>query len=232
MKLRYKHVIFDLDRTLWDFETNARLALHEIYHELSLDQKGIADFEDFESTYKTINEKCWNDYRNGLLSKEILRDLRFKLTLDHFGVSENGLATQIGDAYLYKSPRIPNVIDGTHEILNYLKPLYDLHILTNGFIEVQGLKMEKSKLKPYFKHVVASELTGEKKPHRQAFLYTLNQINGKAEECIMIGDDPLTDVKGASDVGMDTVFFNPEMNPDSPHATFTISHLSELKSIL
>jgi putative hydrolase of the HAD superfamily len=232
MQKKYKHLIFDLDRTLWDFETNARVALKEIYNECNLNERGIINFDEFEINYKTINEACWDDYRNGKIKKEILRSLRFDLTLKSFGINDVELSEKISTLYLYKSPRLTSLIDGTHDILKFLYKKYQLHILTNGFVEVQGIKMEKSGLTPYFKHVIASEYAGAKKPHRQAFDFTIERINADVENCLMIGDDALTDIKGASDIGMDTVYFNPSNQQLSEHATYTIKHLTELKVIL
>ena len=124
------------------------------------------------------------------------------------------------------------MIDGAHDILDYLSGTYQLHILTNGFVEVQGIKMEKSGLKPYFDQVVASEFAGAKKPHPQAFEFTLDLIKANANDCLMIGDDPISDIKGAHDVGIDSVYFNPDNNTPSVHATYTIKKLKELKNIL
>jgi len=232
MKRKYKHLIFDLDRTLWDFESNSREALNQIYIGFNLRDKGIPEFDLFETKYKTINEKCWADYREGKLEKEVLRTLRFELTLEAFGLNDPETALKMCDEYIYKSPRIPHVIDGAHEILTFLKKNYHLHILTNGFVEVQGIKMEKSNLKPYFEKVIITENAGAKKPHPQAFLYTLNKINALADECLMIGDDRISDIEGANNIGMDTVYFNPYKAEDSDLATYTIKHLSELNLIL
>ena len=232
MNPNYQHLIFDLDRTLWDFETNSRIALHEIFRELDLREAGIADFDVFEKTYKRVNEVCWNEYRNGRMKKELLRHIRFALTLKEFGIDNQELADEMCDSYLYKSPRIPNVMEGTFETLEYLKSRYRLHILTNGFVEVQGLKLERSGLKPYFEQVVASEFAGAKKPHPDAFKFALKKIEAPAQDCLMIGDDPETDILGAYQVGMDTVYYNPDGNGRSEHATFTISHLKELMNFL
>ncbi len=232
MHSKYKHLIFDLDRTLWDFESNARIALNEIYNEYNLKERGVDNFDEFERKYKEINEVCWDDYRNGKLKKEILRNLRFELTLKAYGINDRKTILNISELYLYKSPRLTKVIDGAHDILNYLSGSYQLHILTNGFVEVQGIKMEKSGLKPYFNQVVASEHTGAKKPHPQAFEFTLKRIKARAEHCLMIGDDPVSDIKGAYDVGIDSVYFNPDNNSPSVHATYTIKNLMELKNIL
>ncbi|RLD25687.1 MAG: noncanonical pyrimidine nucleotidase, YjjG family [Bacteroidetes bacterium] len=232
MQNKYQHLIFDLDRTLWDFESNARIALNEIYNEYGLKERGVVDFDGFEKKYKEINEVCWDDYRNGKLKKEILRNLRFELTLKEYGISDRKTILDISELYLYKSPRLTKVIEGAHDILDYLSGSYQLHILTNGFVEVQGIKMDKSGLAPYFDQVVASEFAGAKKPHPQAFEFTLERINAKADNCLMIGDDPISDIKGAHNVGIDSVYFNPDNNSPSVYATYTIQKLMELKSIL
>lgn len=232
MQRKYQHIIFDLDRTLWDFESNARIALKEIYIEYHLKKRGIDDFDEFEKKYKEINEDCWDDYRNGKLKKEILRNLRFELTLKTYGISDQRTILDISELYLYKSPRLTKVIDGAHDILKYLSESYQLHILTNGFVEVQGIKMAKSGLEPYFDQVVASELAGAKKPHPKAFEFTMDRIKANAENCLMIGDDPISDIKGAHSVGMDSVYFNPDKNSPSIYATYTIQRLIELKNIL
>jgi putative hydrolase of the HAD superfamily len=232
MQRKYQHLIFDLDRTLWDFESNARVALNEIYNEYNLKERGIEEFDEFEKKYKEINEVCWEDYRNGKLKKEILRNLRFELTLKAYGISDQKTILDISELYLYKSPRLTKVIDGAHDILDYLSESYQLHILTNGFVEVQGIKMKKSGLEPYFDQVVASEFAGAKKPHPQAFEFTMELIKAKAKNCLMIGDDPISDIKGAHDVGIDSVYFNPDNNSPSVYATYTIQNLMELKDIL
>ena len=100
MQSKYQHLIFDLDRTLWDFESNARIALNEIYNEYHLKEKGISDFDDFEKKYKEINEVCWDDYRNGILKKEILRKLRFELTLKAYGINDQKTILDISEIYL------------------------------------------------------------------------------------------------------------------------------------
>lgn len=230
---KYTHLIFDLDHTLWDFERNSASALKEIYHELDLASKGISDFLLFYDNYKEINEQCWADYRVGKIEKEELRTIRFKRTLIRFSINDDTLTEEICDSYLQKSPRKPHLIEGSEELLSYLKSKYHLHILTNGFAEIQSLKMEHSGLQKYFTHVIASENAGEKKPHPQAFKYAVEQIGARIEECIMIGDNPETDIEGAQSIGMDTIYFNRNgafsKNVKSTHQVF---QLSEIRPIL
>lgn len=230
---KYKHVIFDLDHTLWDFERNSASALKEIYNEMNLPDRGIPDFDPFFDLYKKINEECWADYRIGKLEKEVLRTIRFKKTLNSYNIDDDSLVEAMCDSYLFKSPRKPHVIEGTFELLNYLQEKYGLHILTNGFAEIQDVKMESSNLNKYFTHIIASENAGAKKPHPLAFEYTLKQIGTNIDECIMIGDNPLADIEGAQNYGLDTIYFNRngefEKDVKSTHQIF---HLNEIKAIL
>ena len=229
----YEHIIFDLDHTLWDFERNSGAALSEIYKELELNIMGIPDFGEFYNLYKKINEHFWNLYRDGKVEKEELRTIRFSSTLQQYGIKNDDLVEKICNSYLYKSPRKPHLIDGSIEVLNYLKNKYELHILTNGFAEIQEVKMNSSGLSPYFKHVIASEHAGAKKPHAQAFNYTLEKIGTARDNCIMIGDNIESDIKGAFELGMDSIYFNRDgAHENYNEATHQIHQLSEIMDIL
>lgn len=229
----YKHIIFDLDHTLWDFERNSSSALGEIYQELELLERGIPKFEPFFELYKKINEECWADYRVGKLEKSVLRTIRFEKTLSNFGIHDRSLTEAICESYLHKSPRKPHLIEGTIELLDYLQNKYELHILTNGFAEIQDVKMQYSGLNKYFTHIIASENAGAKKPHSQAFKYALEKIGSNIKDCIMIGDNLETDIGGAQKIGMDTIYFNRngEFKREA-ESTFQIFHLSEILPIL
>ncbi len=230
---KYQHIIFDLDHTLWDFDRNSNIALQEVYIELELHHFGIDDFNEFYRRYKIINEECWADYRVNKIKKEVLRIIRFQRTLESYGVYDKILSETICESYLYKSPRKPHVIEGTYEVLTQLQKKYKLHILTNGFSEIQEIKMESSKLNTYFTHIIASEDAGEKKPHPQAFNFALDKIGSNINECIMIGDNPESDIDGARKIGMDTIYFNRNgAYSKDVVATYQINHLIEILPIL
>ena len=147
--MKYQHLFFDLDRTLWDFEINAFKTLNEMYSFFSLKNKGV-NSKDFIKKYKLYNEKLWHDYRLGIITKDNLRSRRFILTLNDFGIYDDNLGKKMGDYYVDNCPKKTELIPYTLDVLDYLKQFYILHIITNGFHEVQFIKLKKSNLFKYF----------------------------------------------------------------------------------
>lgn len=230
---KYDHIFFDLDRTLWDFERNSNETLKEAFLSFKLSERGVSDFDTFMNQYMFINEEMWKLYREEKISKVELRSTRFGKTLEVFGVYDGNLAEEIGEYYIAESPRKTNLFPYTHDVLQYLiEKEYQLHIITNGFEEVQHVKIENGRLKEYFKNVVTSEKAGVKKPHQDIFHYSLQQANAVPEKSLMIGDDLPVDVIGARNIGMDQVYFNPEELSHNEDVTYEVSSLIELKSIL
>ena len=232
MEKKYRHIFFDLDRTLWDFEATAKEAFEDIYNRFKLGDKGVQDATLFKKHYNHHNEILWTQYRKGNLAKDVLRGLRFKLTLSEFGISDEALSQQIGQHYVKISPLLVNLFPNTYEILEYLRPNYHLHIITNGFSEVQFTKLKESDLQKYFDQVITSEKAGVKKPDPIIFEYALDQAEAKAVQSIMIGDDPEVDILGAKNVGIDQILFDPNSRWGQNGATFYINDLIELKKYL
>lgn len=230
--MQIKHVFFDLDRTLWDFEINAYKTLSELYEEHALRKKGINDVDVFIDNYKMHNECLWELYRDGKVEKDVLRSSRFKLTLQDFGIDDDRLASELGDQYIQKCPLKTHVFPFTYEVLDYLKEKYHLHIITNGFEEVQYVKLEQSKLLHYFEQIVTSEQVGVKKPNPEIFRHALVKAFCKPDESIMIGDDLPVDILGAKAMGMHQVYFNPEKTAHQESIDFEISCLSQLQELL
>tara|TARA_B110001450_G_scaffold9074_1_gene9036 strand:- start:267 stop:962 length:696 start_codon:yes stop_codon:yes gene_type:complete len=226
-----KHLFFDLDRTLWDFETNSFNELVNLYHCHNLHQKGISLSEEFVKVYKKINEKCWERYRENTLSKENLRFERFKQTLEYFGIYDLELSIKIGDDYVKNSPYRTILIPNAIELLSELQPNYKLHIITNGFQEVQHVKINQSGLANFFTIVVTSEMAGAKKPNPLIFNYALEKAGANLENSVMIGDDLNTDIKGAVNVGMKSIYFNPNKRTNNSIAWKEVVTLMEIKDI-
>lgn len=227
-----QYVFFDLDRTLWDFESNSEATLKELFSEFGLTAKlGVSD-DDFIHEYKRINEIFWEDYRNGVIKKEALRYARFEAAMKFFGYQDRKLASEIGEHYISRSPKKTGLVEGTIEILDHLKTKYELHIITNGFEEVQHIKMKSSGLAPYFGHVITSESAGAKKPDPIIYHHAAELTGAQAENSIMIGDHFEADVVGALEVGWKAVLYGPDRPKDVGSAYQHIHHLSELKGIL
>lgn len=229
--MKIKHVFIDIDRTLWDFEANANEVFRLIYEKHNL-MKQIPSLEEFVNTYKEINEFLWNQYRDGLLPKHELQEQRFLKTLQHFQIEDKDLANKIGDDYIYFSPRQTILMPYTHEVLSYLQQKYVLHIITNGFEEVQYLKLKCNNLEQYFQEVIISENAGAMKPSEIIFNYALQQANATAEESIMLGDDLPVDIVGAQQVGMQQIYYNPHKIPHKEKPTYEIECLKEIFEIL
>ena len=229
----YKHIFFDLDRTLWDFEKNSNEVLNELYKKYDLFLMGINDCNKFIERYKFHNEQLWDLYRQNKIEKDKLRDERFKITLKEFGVYSSELAVNLGKDYVTHCPKKTNLFPYTQATLKYLKARYKLHIITNGFEEVQYQKLENSNLIDYFEQIITSEQVGFKKPNSQIFRFSLNKVGAKPSECLMIGDDLHADISGAKGVDIDQVFFNPtSLTHSISEITHEINCLSELEEIL
>jgi len=229
---KIEHVFFDLDRTLWDFESNSEATLKELFEEFKLNNKlGVTD-DLFIREYKRINELFWEDYRKGTIKKEYLRYGRFETALKFFGYSDKEMATEIGELYISRSPRKTGLVDGSIEVLEYLKPKYQLHIITNGFEEVQHIKMESAGLTPYFQNIITSESAGAKKPSKVIFYHAEELTGALAHNSIMIGDHYDADVIGAIDSNWKAVLYEPNETKVENDEYIHIHHLRELMDIL
>lgn len=221
-------IFFDLDHTLWDFDANSVLAFDKIFKE----QHPTLDTHQFVEVYAPINQACWKLYQVDKMTHEELRYQRLKQSFDalNYQISDEAI-DKIAHDYIAFLPDNNQLFDGALEVLDYLFPKYNLHIITNGFAEVQFKKMANSGLESYFKTVTNSEMAGVKKPHRNIFEFALSLAKVDKENAIMIGDCIDADVRGAIEFGMEAILFDEKKLHAG--ATFkTIHHLTELKNIL
>jgi putative hydrolase of the HAD superfamily len=226
-----KHIFFDLDHTLWDFEKNSSEALREIFAEMQLHEH-IENVDSFISTYQRINAHYWSLYNHGKVTKEKLRYIRFEDTLNEFKVSDaNKRAVLLGQSYIKRSPHKTNLFPDAHDTLQYLKANYQLHIITNGFTEVQYIKLDNCKLTNYFDLILCTEEIGVNKPNPLVFETALSRTNAIPSQSIMIGDNPETDIRGAQNCDMHTVLFNPHQQSHDVNS-IEIQGLKELKILL
>ena len=223
-----KHLFFDLDHTLWDFDKNSGFAFDTIFKNQGFD----ISLQDFLNIYIPRNQHYWKLYQVNQISHEDLRYYRLKDVFDalKFEVSDE-IIHQLSDDYIKQLPEYNHLFDGAIELLDYLKPNYQLHIITNGFSNVQDKKLSNSNIGHYFETITNSELAGQKKPNPIIFDYALNVAKASKEESIMIGDSFEADILGALDFGIDAVFFN-ENKTKINHDVYQVNHLLELKYIL
>jgi putative hydrolase of the HAD superfamily len=231
--MKYKHIFFDLDHTLWDFDANARLTLQQLHDDLKLTERGIHDFDLFHKNYLVHNERLWERYRKGQIKQDELRMKRMWLCLLDFKIADEELAREMGDIFLQLLPTRTLLFPDTLEVLQYLTNKgYQLHLITNGFEQTQHSKLNNSGLAPFFKEVITSECSSSLKPEPEIFEYALEKTGATIQESIMIGDALDIDVLGAMKIGMDQVHVNYARIDQHIKPTYTIHALRELEAIL
>jgi putative hydrolase of the HAD superfamily len=226
-----KHIFFDLDHTIWDFDRNAEEALQELFVLHELESLGLASASEFIATYTQNNHALWADYHLGKIDKETLRQTRFKKTFTDLGLAPDVVPLTFEDAYVKLCPTKTNLFPYAHETLTYLQDKYTLHLITNGFRESQDIKLQGSGLIKYFQHIIISEEVGFNKPHHGIFEHALNLAGATKKESLMIGDSLEADVYGALNFGMDAIYFNPlkaEKPNDVPVQIHSLNELTEL----
>jgi YjjG family noncanonical pyrimidine nucleotidase len=232
MKKNYSCVLFDLDHTLWDYEVNSRETLNELYDSHNLLDKGVPDIESFCRQFKIVNTELWELYDTGRIDSHVIRNERFRKILQAFYVFDDKLCQSLSHDYLNLCPTKGNLIPHALDVVEYLSKNYKLAVVTNGFEEIQHLKLSSSKLTSYFPHVITSQKAGCKKPAKEIFHYALNAHGVESHDAIMIGDNLVTDIGGARNASIDSVFFNPELMKHESAVSYEISSLNELRHIL
>ena len=227
-KIIVKDIFFDLDHTLWDFDKNSMLAFKRVFKKFKI----TIEFDAFLKIYEPINLEYWKKYREDKVSKENLRRGRL---IDSFNFFDLIFTTEkideIADAYIQELPFDNHLFEGAVEILDYLILKYKLHIITNGFEEVQHKKLKNSGIDHYFSTVTTSEEVGVKKPNSKVFLTALNKANSLPTQSVMIGDSLEADILGANNIGMQTIFYN-YRNESISKKIKSIDSLLEIKNYL
>jgi putative hydrolase of the HAD superfamily len=231
--MKYKHLFFDLDHTLWDFETASERTWQTLYEANGLADNGVPAFEEFFKVYSGHNDVMWERFRSGKMSREDLRWKRIWQTLIDFKVYDQPLALKLSADYLELLPTQAVLMPSAKELLDHCKGRYQMHLITNGFEATQRLKIQHAGIADYFVEIVTSEGSNSMKPHPEIFQFAQKASGATAcEECLMIGDALEIDIHGAIAAGWDTVYYNPARLPHSSRPTYEVSHLEELIGIL
>lgn len=230
--MKYRHLFFDLDHTLWDFDANAKLTLTDLYYEHDLQKAGVTDFERFYSSYLAHNERLWERYRTGQIKAEELRWKRMWNALMEFMIADEALARKLGLRFLDLLPTRNILFPDTITTLQYLQDKgYKLHLITNGFEETQHSKLKNSGISKFFAEVITSEGSNSIKPKKEIFEYALKKAGAPLHHSIMIGDSIEVDILGAKNAGMDQVYVNHRQLQCSVQPTYTVSSITELSDI-
>lgn len=227
MKTNITDVFFDLDHTLWDFDKNSEMAFDRIFKNRFPEIK----IQDFIEKYAPINQECWKLYQNDKITHLELRYNRLKFSFDalNIDISDENI-NQIANDYIEFLTDNNHLFDGAIEVLDYLRPKYRLHIITNGFANVQDKKINNALLSGYFQTITNSELAGVKKPNSIIFDYAVNVAKASKQNSVMIGDCLDADVNGALNAGLDAIFNDKKVTV--PDNIKQINHLLELKKYL
>ncbi|MEQ8362853.1 MAG: YjjG family noncanonical pyrimidine nucleotidase [Cyclobacteriaceae bacterium] len=225
-------MIFDLDHTLWDYDKNCAEALGELYEVKRLKEKGVDSFDNLLEVFMEMNMQMWDQYDLGIIQRDVIRYQRFHRILLKLGVDDYSLSLEMSSEYVALSPTKKNLLPNAMIVLDYLREKYNMLIITNGFDDIQATKLSSSGISNYFDSVITSETAGHKKPAKEIFEYAMKKGSYQPNEVIMIGDNLNTDIKGARNASIDSVYFNPLKKQHNADLKHEISDLIELKSIL
>ena len=228
----YKHIFFDLDHTLWDFERNAEETKRDMFETLKLQERGVASYEAFREKYVNINQALWALYREDKIEKDDLNFRRFYDTLCLLGINDRPLGQAMADGFIEGISSKTYLFPFAKEILEYLHSRYPLYIITNGFEEVQFSKLKNSGMDKYFTSVITSEEAGSKKPDPEIFHYALRKTGALAKDSIMIGDDLEVDIAGARSLGIDQIYVNHDMKKHNDMVTMEVFSLDKIMELL
>jgi putative hydrolase of the HAD superfamily len=228
----YTNLFIDLDDTLWDTFNNNKKSLEEVYYEFFLDRY-YTSFEVFFQLYHPINTQLWDQYRDGIIDKTTLTIDRFRHLLKPTGRTTTPEVLAFNASFLKHSSQKTNLIPGAIQLLEHLKPHYKMHILSNGFREVQYKKIQNAGLTPYFDQIILSEDAGVNKPHPNIFDYALKKAQANRKQTLMIGDSWEADIQGAHNAQINQIWFNPQQTPSKQFTpTHTVQTLIEITTIL
>jgi putative hydrolase of the HAD superfamily len=226
--LKIRHLFFDLDHTLWDFEKNSKICIREIYEQ----HKGIfpqqVGFDSFFQKFSTINSAMWNQLDLSLITHDYLRTFRFQKVLQALDIEiDEHFSLVLNQKLLNLLPHQHHLMDDAFDTLAALaKKDYKLHIISNGYQDVQIKKMKSGGIHHFFDQIITNDIAGARKPEKAIFDFALFRADADLSNSIMIGDNLIADIEGARNAGLRTIYFNPVLGGNDSE------NISELKYLL
>lgn len=228
-----KHIFFDLDHTLWDFEENAKICLTDIFHTHHIPELGVTDFDLFFQTFSQVNKTFWYLLDTKQITHEELRKERFRSTLADLNVVISEAESEAMNAqFLALLPNQAHLMPHTLAILTALKPHFQLHVLSNGFEQVQRKKMASGGILPYFTHVITHDMAQAHKPSPAMFMYALITADCSPHEALMVGDNWVADIEGAMQMGIPAIHYDPTQDLQESPQFVRIPSLHHIPQLL
>lgn len=232
MTTKYTDLFFDLDHTLWDYNRNSDATLELLFEKYKQVYGWKFSLDELLENFTKINNQLWSEHNKGLIGKNEIRETRFISIFEQLGIGEDQYPSSISEEYITICPTKTHLIPGAIEVLEYCQVKYKLHLITNGFDDVQSIKIERSGLSKYFHHVITSERVQSQKPNSKFFKKTFDLTAADPQYSLVIGDNPDADILGALDYGVDCIYFNPEEKISDHQPTYEISTLHEIMELL
>lgn len=231
--MKYKAILFDLDDTLWDCDANVLDSFKEVFKEFNLENY-FNSFEHFYELYQPFNQECWHAYSRGEIDKDTLNHRRFNHPFREVGLNDELFVTHFMETYFKLVPTKPKLVSGALEVLEYLYPKYPLYIVSNGFTEMQYLKMKSGGIEKYFSGVFLSDEIGVNKPDKRIFEHVLREIHMSPSEVVMVGDNYNTDIIGAMNAGIDQIYlsYNEVDESSGKKSTYFLVKLKDIVNII
>ncbi|MBR5515703.1 MAG: YjjG family noncanonical pyrimidine nucleotidase [Clostridia bacterium] len=224
--MKYSTILFDSDDTLLDFHASERKAIFEAFEQAKLyfDQEMLA-------VYSDINKSLWRALERAELTTDELLVERFRRFFEKYGYKKD--PKEMNDLYFHCLADTDFVIDGAVEVLENLKDKYELNIITNGVGFIQSSRLEKSDIRKYFKRIFISGEIGANKPSKVFFDHVLAAVEEKdRSKILVIGDSLTSDIKGAANCGLDSIYIGDESKITDIKPTYTVSKISEILNII
>lgn len=228
--MKINTVFFDLDETIWDYRANAEDTLVDLFYSNNLNTH--FNLEDFIRVFFEVNRELWDLFDQQKIDKSVIRERRFKIVLERLESADTDLSMLLQDQFMDQCPQKTKVFPNAIEVINKLFTHFDLHIITNGFENIQHHKLKSAGVGHLFKELITSEMAGAQKPDPKIFNLALKRANSVAQKSVMIGDNLFTDVMGARNVGMEAIYFNPEKELHTENIQFEVNDLCEILDIV
>jgi putative hydrolase of the HAD superfamily len=227
-KLKIRHLFFDLDHTLWDFEKNSKICIRQIYEQHKFIFPAEIGFEVFFQKFSTINSAMWNQLDLSLITHEYLRIFRFQKVLQALDIEiDEQFSLELNQMLLDILPYQQHLMDDAFDTLEVLASRdYKMHIISNGYQDIQIKKMKSGGIYHFFNQIITNDIAGARKPEKAIFDFALYKADADIGNSLMIGDNLIADIEGAKNAGLRTIYFNPEIEENNSE------NISELKYLL